>query len=163
MTEEEWDECEDYFGLLGNIPPVHSIYIHRKIACEFARLVWNDLPPLGQEALSECEKLAAGQSDSEICSRYQKQLQELLIDGGESQPLSVVIWALQEDTASYPSHYSAQLAGLNIINSEAGTPHQLCQIIRKNIPDDVADMIYPNQKVIDIMEKLADHTDRESD
>jgi len=131
MTEADWQGCDDIWTIMRWISAAGSPDAHRRLACEFARLVWKELPPIGQSALIEAEKLANGESDEETCEHYQRQLQEVLSEENESEPISTVIWALQQHSSSYPTWYSASLVGSNIIELEAAGGAELCQIVRR--------------------------------
>ena len=131
LTESEWQRSADPHAMLKAIRDSSTESVHRSIACEFARLVWNDLPGVARDALTTAEALANGTGDVERCRTVQTELQALLPDDYSSAPVSAVIWALQESTSSYPAWYSAALAGLNIISLGTAQPNALCTIIRQ--------------------------------
>ncbi len=122
---------EDYWDILEINSKVFSEATHRKIACTFSRLLWNELDELGRNALIAAEDYSMGKETIETCADYQKQLQKFLPGDGKSIPYSAVIWALQMPTDSYPMWYCAAIVGVNIIDLKAATNKELCAIVKK--------------------------------
>ncbi|QHT70149.1 hypothetical protein GXP67_27635 [Rhodocytophaga rosea] len=130
---------EDYWTLLRKNRDTISEATHRKIACSFARLVWNDLDELGKKAKIVAEEYSSGNSTMEDCEEYKKQLQKSLPGNGKSSVYSPIIWALQESSASYPMWYSAAIAGSNIIELEAATERELFSIVKNYLTQEIDD------------------------
>lgn len=135
MNTSESDQIEDHWTLLESLAPSTSERTQRKIACAFSRLVWNELPEEGKEALLVAEKYSERKIGLEICVRHQEILRSLLPSDGASLPVSPVIWSLQESTAGYPAWYSASIAGANVIDLKAATNEELCAIIKQLVSE----------------------------
>jgi len=122
---------EDYWKLLEKAKDVLNEGTQRRIACEFARIVWDNLDDLGREALVCAENYANGNGAIEKCEEYQKRLQEYLREDGQASPYSPIIWALMESTKSYPMWYSAGIAGSNVVDLNRATNADLCSIVTR--------------------------------
>jgi hypothetical protein len=122
---------EDYWKLLESIKGVLSEDTQRKIACEFSRIVWDDLDELGREALIVAENYADGKGTIEKCEEYQNRLQQYLSGDGQPSLYSPIIWALTESTGSYPMWYSAAIAGSNVVDLNRATATDLCSIVTR--------------------------------
>jgi len=61
---------------------------------------------------------------------YQKKLRKKL-PPTKTHPYSVLLWALQISSASYPSWYAAGIAGSNVVDLRKGSYKQLIDLVKK--------------------------------
>lgn len=125
---ERNERGENYLELLKQNKDLPEI-MHRKIACAFARLVWNELDDFGKNALEFAEGYVDGEHSDGESELLRKQLQDLLPDNPAVSPYPPVLWALHEPSISYPSWYAASLGGMNVFELKAATNNELCAII----------------------------------
>jgi hypothetical protein len=130
MPNADWQEADDFHRMLQHVGATCSTRSQRRIACEFARLVFDDLPQLGKTALEYAENMDSDPDHPIRSKQFQDQLQLYLSKDGSSAPCSAVVWALMPSTSSYPVWYSASMVACNLVEMKAATPRQLCDLIR---------------------------------
>lgn len=123
---EFWDLIDNEVKLLPEVD-------QRKISFEFCTLVKDDLDDLGLEALQLVERLAVGRVPLRIRESYQKKLRKNLPSNGGAHPYSVVLWAVEINSASYPAWYAAGIAGSNVVDVRKGSYKQLITLVKKII------------------------------
>lgn len=133
MPNVDWQETDDFHRMLQHVGATCSTRSQRRIACEFARLVFDDLPLLGKTALEYAENMDADFDHPIRSKQFQDQLQLYLSKDRSSAACSTVIWALMPSTSSYPAWYSASIVACNLVEMKIATPRQLCDLIRASI------------------------------
>lgn len=130
MPFVDWQETDDFHRMLQHVGATCSTQLQRHIACEFAHLVFDDLPPLGKAALAFAENMDSDPDHRDQSKEFQDQLQSYLSKDHSSVPCSAVIWALMPSTSSYPAWYSASIVAYNLVDMNTATPRRLCDLIR---------------------------------
>jgi hypothetical protein len=102
----------------------------RKISFEFCNLVKDDLDDLGLEAWQVVERLAITEVSIRLRQSYQKKLRKKL-PLNKPHPYSVLLWALEINSNSYPSWYSAGIAGSNVVDLKRGSYKELIALVKK--------------------------------
>ncbi len=133
MNEQQWKSSTDLNEMLDFLQDKCSEKTHRKISCNFSRLVWDDLPDLGKRGIELAERYIKGDEPWEYCESLQKELQSILPDDGHSHPISPVIWTLQPSTSSYPPYYAAKIVALNIVELTDFNYEDLCDVVRSTV------------------------------
>jgi hypothetical protein len=123
---EFWDLIDTEVKLLPEVD-------QRKISFVFCTLVKDDLDDLGLEALQLVERLAVGRVPLRIRESYQKKLRKNLPSNGGAHPYSVLLWALESNSASYPAWYATGIAGSNVVDVRKGSYKQLITLVKKII------------------------------
>jgi hypothetical protein len=122
---EFWDLINNEVKLLPEVD-------QRKISFEICNLVKDDLDDLGLEALQLVERLAMAEVPIRLRESYQKKLRKKL-PPNKTHPYSVLLWALQISSASYPPWYAAGIAGSNVVDLRNGSYKQLIALVKKII------------------------------
>jgi|GEM_PF-2172190 len=130
MNRGDWDSSNNIYDMFEFIKDMITERQQRLIACEFTRLIWDELPEIGKDALVIAEHYAIGEIELYECEKAQTKLQSLLPNDDHAHVFSPVIWCLEESTDSYPVYYTAALAASNI--SEL-TNLNLCDILREKV------------------------------
>lgn len=130
MSNVDWQEADDFHRMLQHVGATCSTRSQRRIACEFARLVFDDLPQPAKAALEYAQNMDSDPDHLIQSRQFQDELQLYLSNDHSSVPCSAVIWALMPSTTSYPAWYSASIVAHNLVEAKAATPRQLCDFIR---------------------------------
>ena len=94
MPNADWQETDDFHRMLQHVGATRPTPSQRRIACEFARLVFDDLPLLGKTALEYAENMDSDSDHPVRSKQFQDQLQMYLSKDHSSVACSAVIWAL---------------------------------------------------------------------
>lgn len=130
MSNIDWQETDDFNRMLQHVGATCSTRSQRRIACELARLVFDDLPQPAKKALAYAENMDSDPDHLTRSEQFRDQLQLYLPEDHSSAPCSAVIWALMPSTATYPAWYSASIVACNLVELKAATSRQLCDFIR---------------------------------
>jgi hypothetical protein len=126
----EQEQLDEYWGLMkSGVKPLDEKK-QRKVVYMYCMLVKEGLDELGKDALKLVEQITIKHVSLKKCEAIQKKLQNRLSEEGDS-PYSVLIWALQPNSNSYPTWYSAGIAGLNIVDLKIVTLPALTRLTKE--------------------------------
>jgi len=126
---------DEYWELFETQAKYLSEPTQRQIAYDFCKLIEDDLDILGNKALKIIGELCVGKASLRKSKMAQKKLQNHLPKENIISPYSVLIWAIMENTTSYPTWYSASIAGSNVVALKRATYLELTKIVKKYLSD----------------------------
>ena len=132
MTESEWQKCDDYWimmRLLRDAPEA----IHRTISRAVVNLASDSFTSLEQRGITLLDQLILETADKTECERLQTELKTTLPDDYSSMTASVIIWAIQPPTSSYPLYYATAIAASNVVEMSRASSADICDVIRANV------------------------------